>query len=347
MAVPFQQLPLSLHFSYPPSQPWHSSQNTIIVSSDYNDTNPGIFKYNITTNKSELLTSYKDAMDAEFHGQFIDQDDILYIFGGDTRCCFTIDLRTKQIKKQDYHALAACGTDPRSVSASTINEIYILAKSDHFKFDCNQGIVETISDDEHDLIPDFDCPKVAFIPFKKQLMVLGGDCQDNIYTLNVDKHSDQSKWTLKEATKMPHCVEEREFDIILFGDVLFVFYVQAEDTNDDIKYSDIWYLDLLNDTWHKSEYSTPDMLGDTGWGKIYALKSRDNDDVHLFNFREKAHFRADLNKLFTKKFIKSRRDFYNPLIMGYLKEQENQNIIMNLPYVLKQIILKYYPIIHG
>ncbi len=31
--------------------------------------------------------------------------------------------------------------------------------------------------------------------------------------------------------------------------------------------------------------------------------------------------------------------------MGYLKEQENDNLIPTIPFVSKQLILNYYPII--
>ena len=40
--------------------------------------------------------------------------------------------------------------------------------------------------------------------------------------------------------------------------------------------------------------------------------------------------------------LESHREYYQPLIMGYLREKENQNDFPCIPVVLKTIILKFF-----
>ena len=159
---------------------------------------------------------------------------------------------------------------------------------------------------------------------------------DEIYTFNLEKNSNESKneWKLNEKLTMPQTRSCTSYDALLFGDVIIVFYVHNQ--------YDIWCLDLLNDKWYKSIYKVPKLVERKN---VYVFKNRDNDDVHLLSFENQLHFVADLNNLLSMEFIKSRRDCYNPLIMGYLKKQENDNLIANIPFVLKQLILNYFPII--
>ena len=42
-------------------------------------------------------------------------------------------------------------------------------------------------------------------------------------------------------------------------------------------------------------------------------------------------------------FIKLYRKRYDPLIVGYIKELEHNDIVPNLPIVLQKLILYYYP----
>ncbi len=67
---------------------------------------------------------------------------------------------------------------------------------------------------------------------------------DNIYYCNINE---PFEWKLMNSIKMPHCVnDELYYDVLLFGDVIIVFYF---DSSKD--FYDIWCLDLLNYKWFK------------------------------------------------------------------------------------------------
>ena len=76
----------------------------------------------------------------------------------------------------------------------------------------------------------------------------------------------------------------------------------------------------------------------------YAVQSN-NNNIHLLNFWDRTHFKVNLHDLLPIKFIESRRDRYNPLVIGYVREQKKENQVRDIPFVLKQLILKYYPVI--
>ena len=54
------------------------------------------------------------------------------------------------------------------------------------------------------------------------------------------------------------------------------------------------------------------------------------------------HIKADLHALIPNELLKSHRKYYQPLIMGYLREEENENNIPCVPFVLKTTILKLF-----
>ena len=67
-----------------------------------------------------------------------------------------------------------------------------------------------------------------------------------------------------------------------------------------------------------------------------------NNYAHILNFLSGKHVKVDLFKLIPKELLKSHREYYQPLIMGYLREKENDNDIPCIPFVLKTIILKFF-----
>eukprot|EP01084_Bolivina_argentea_P260007 438943_1 len=134
---------------------------------------------------------------------------------------------------------------------------------------------------------------------------------------------------------MPHVVNDEMFyDVLIFKDVIIVLYFGDYNNND------IWCLDLLHFKWYKSQYDVPiDINGG------YCIKSNNNDDVHVLNFHNTQHFVTDVYDLFSKDMIKQRRNDYEMLVAGFIKDQENNNIPWGyLPWVLKQLILLYFPV---
>eukprot|EP01084_Bolivina_argentea_P208675 355677_1 len=70
---------------YIPKPSQHPTNNKWIVISTYyleNKTTPGIYKYNMETNKSQMIYKYNYTFDPYNHGQFIDVSNntlILYV----------------------------------------------------------------------------------------------------------------------------------------------------------------------------------------------------------------------------------------------------------------------------
>ena len=76
--------------------------------------------------------------------------------------------------------------------------------------------------------------------------------------------------------------------------------------------------------------------------QIFIIKNENN--AHILNFGTGKHIKVDLYKLLPMGLLNSHRKYYQPLIIGYLKEQENENNIQCIPCVLKIMILKFYPL---
>lgn len=70
------------------------------------------------------------------------------------------------------------------------------------------------------------------------------------------------------------------------------------------------------------------------------MNDTDNNG-HIINFQEGKHIKVDLYKLIPNEILKSHRKYYGPLIMGYLREKENE-YNMNIAEYLKRIFLMYY-----
>eukprot|EP01084_Bolivina_argentea_P223796 378584_1 len=89
-----QVLPLECDGYHPKPLYYPHDSNTVIISTDSRENNPGIFKYNINTNKLELIHKY-DKCQTMHHGHFIDyKNEILYIFGGSYNTFNAFNLKT-------------------------------------------------------------------------------------------------------------------------------------------------------------------------------------------------------------------------------------------------------------
>eukprot|EP01084_Bolivina_argentea_P260614 440168_1 len=137
---------------------------------------------------------------------------------------------------------------------------------------------------------------------------------------------------------MPHIVERSEYyDVLLFCDIIMVFYFDGYGTND---LYEIWCLDLLCYEWYKSKYNVPKSIG----SDTFFMKSNNNNDIHVLDFRHKLHFVVNIYDLFSDDMIKQRRKKYEILVIGFVKDEEKNMNLNNIPWPLKQLILLFYPL---
>eukprot|EP01084_Bolivina_argentea_P265113 449260_1 len=250
---PLPKLPLQFvpYMPKPLFYPKHS--NTIIISTETEDTNPGIFKYNMDNNNLEKLQTYGDLIGyTECHQQFVDyNNNILHILPGNGEH-ITMDLKTKTMDNE-AETFWGCNVDlPKCVEISSMKEddIHIVINfENHFKFDCKSDDFIRVNS-ANDKLNQICDPKLLYVEAKEQIMILGGRGNDNIYCCNINK---PYEWKLINNIKMPHILESETFyDVLLFGDIIMVFYF--ENKND---LYDIWCMDLLYYKWYKLKYNVP------------------------------------------------------------------------------------------
>eukprot|EP01084_Bolivina_argentea_P227037 383460_1 len=115
---------LTLTFSsyIPKPSSYPTNKNCIIISTHYaeNRTTPGIYKYNLISNESQIIYKYNDTLEPDLHGQFIDTaNNTLILYGGKHFLgmggIFKIfDLNTNQMKQiNDKNILSKCGYYPK------------------------------------------------------------------------------------------------------------------------------------------------------------------------------------------------------------------------------------------
>eukprot|EP01084_Bolivina_argentea_P264263 447595_1 len=204
--LPALQLKCELYHPKPLFYP-HDS-NEIIISTDAMENNPGIFKYNLITNKLIHMHQYHEN-DEYFwsHGHFIDyKNELLYMFGGETNTFSAFNLKTKKTTNIGSNN---SGEYTKSVVIPSTNEIHILKNYNHHSiFDCNDKLFREINSNRDVLLnsnSDMDYTKLIYCEFNKQLMIFGGDGMDEIFYCNIKKQSENFKmeWKLNKKIKMP------------------------------------------------------------------------------------------------------------------------------------------------
>eukprot|EP01084_Bolivina_argentea_P119946 212652_1 len=135
MSSPFvqsPQLPISVNYYIPKPSYDPTNRNCIIICTDYEDvqTTPGIYKYDIIKNESQIIHKYKDTFYPDCHGQFIDiSNNTLIVYGGRNKTFKIFDLNTNQIKQindKNIISKTKCGYFPQNTLIASINEIHIL-----------------------------------------------------------------------------------------------------------------------------------------------------------------------------------------------------------------------------
>ena len=343
---PFQKLQAlsKQRFNFETHRPvkYPQNSNSIIISTDKDESNAGIYTFDIDKNEMKLLRQFSSQwLMKRDHGQFIDYiHNDLYLFGGDgwQFCKFNFDEKTI-IYGSDNHNynedIAEIGDYPKTAQISE-SIIYGARGNIHFIFDAKNQRFREIDVHKQINIASY-YRKLTYIPCTKQLIIAGGDRSDNIYICNIDTNEYQYdyKWH-KSRLKMPRKVYcERYYKIVPFGDILFVFYLHT------IHFNNIWILDLIKQKWFISEYNVPKCFG----RRTHLIRDKNDQDIHLLEFQDQLHFKVNGYELIPSTLILIRRKHYHSLIMGYIRHEEKQKNIPNIPSVLKQLILMFYPLI--
>eukprot|EP01084_Bolivina_argentea_P277891 474593_1 len=299
--------------SYHPRNP-----DIVILSTDCNEPGEnGIHEYNLKSNTFTKIYTFNHLLRG--HGQFIDtKNESLYMFGYrfNRHKLGVLDLNTKALVTDKKSALNNCNEFPQSVYIPSIHECHILCNNSiHYKMDMNNNNITktTIDTFKNDGIK---WPNLIYVPCKQQLISFGSNYWNEIWYCNIEELSNKQKynWKLHEL-KMPHAVKVDYFDTLLaFDNIVFIFYFHNS-------YSDIWCVDLLNNELVKTKYNVPKFTM-CKWN-IYVFKDSDNYG-RIVNFKSGEHYKISLFDLIPKEVIKSHRKHYEPLIIGYIKEQEKK-----------------------
>eukprot|EP01084_Bolivina_argentea_P292657 503168_1 len=333
-------------FPKPLNQPFDS--DSIIIATDFEETqsNPGIYKYNLHSN--ELLSIYKYNKDSRFesHGHCIDPiNNTMYLSSKHINQLTIFTLHDNKMKYLPATANAMGNTAfmrPVYIPLPT-HQIYILqhdcnsmyTKRCLLKHDCTKQYkynIETksITTLKHCSLDINRHPKVIYIPFLQKLFIFGSNMNKTILHCNVNNF----EWVKYNLT-MPFEVHDVDYDILLgFENVLFVFYFDGKHNGA------VYALDLFFNKWYKSNHYLPHQQTCFQQCNMYVVKNK--YDAHLLDFDQSKHFKVSLFDLMPTELVMVHRKYYNKLIMGYLRERENQSLIPIMPHVLKVLILNFF-----
>ena len=166
-------------------------------------------------------------------------------------------------------------------------------------------------------------PNLFYIGSKKQLMIMGSFDNKNMW------YYKDKEWCLFKEV-MP--VKLVNFDLLSPIDgLVYLFCFDHENKG-------IWIFDTLFNKWFKSKYCVPHIFCEF----CYVLKWK-NYCLHIIDFRYGTHYKVDMYCLIPSELIKKCEIRYEPLIFGYIRKFEGENMIV-IPYVLKKCIFNCYPL---
>eukprot|EP01084_Bolivina_argentea_P037793 69890_1 len=113
-----------IHHTVPKPLFYPKNSNSVIISTNFNDTNPGVFKYNLDNNNLEPLLKYGNNTPHNC-AQFIDyNNDTLHILYYDK--FININLKTETIYDNNKHAIyIGDGSKTVQISSTKGDEIHI------------------------------------------------------------------------------------------------------------------------------------------------------------------------------------------------------------------------------
>eukprot|EP01084_Bolivina_argentea_P132900 234520_1 len=156
-----------------------TNKNCIIISTHCNEyqTTTGIHKYDMVSNKSEIIYKYDGTFTPLCHGQFIDaSNNTLILYGGCNNTFKIFDLNTNQMKQiNDKNIISKCGWAPQNIFIpSPINEIHILDRyCEHYQFNITNKETIKIETNAELRLHNIKHPKLLYIKLLNKLYVFG------------------------------------------------------------------------------------------------------------------------------------------------------------------------------
>eukprot|EP01084_Bolivina_argentea_P077929 141406_1 len=147
--------------------------NCIIISTHHNEngTTPGIYKYNIITNKSQIISKYNNTLKPASHGQFIDtSNNTLILYGGRNNTFEIFDLNTKQMKQiNGKNMLSKCSGYPQNTFIpSSIHQIHVMDEYfNHYSFNIINKQIKIKTNQNK--TPNIYYPKLLYIKSHRKL----------------------------------------------------------------------------------------------------------------------------------------------------------------------------------
>eukprot|EP01084_Bolivina_argentea_P183887 317258_1 len=181
-------------------------------------------------------------------------------------------------------------------------------------------------------------PKMVWVKHQNMLMVFGGyndkiDYLDTIYVCNIDENTTEYEWKIFEKKLPSH--NKNKFEVIVAFEtiIIVVYFGKGMKKNDR---DEIWCLDLLSNTWIKSEVKSP-------CSKASHLVQTPYNYLHCIRFTLSAeHYKIKLCELIPSEFYKMYSKRYLILISGYCKQHSIQ-YDNDIPDDIVKLLLKYYP----
>ena len=339
MSTPFEVLddiPFKIQYWLPKPLNHPDDPNKIIISTDFDG---GIFALDLLTNELTQLNSYESRLIPEEHGHFIHPPSkSLFIFGPE--CFGSFELNSNKFHINNSHLLSECDDIPRSCYVECKNEVHVLHNGglhEIYKLNTENTNIELISIASKSVWCHYD---ILYVPSQQKIYTFGLRNSPCVFYFDVMDKS--TEWQNNRKMNMPyHTIDPSEYNYILgFENIVFVFYFRETHN------LDIWCFHLLNNQSFKSQYKVPEdvkMTVEAPDSPAMSFAIKDGDDcVHIMNFETRKHVKANLYQLVPKALLKSHRNYYQPLIMGYLRTEENQINIPCIPLVLKTLILDFF-----
>eukprot|EP01083_Nonionella_stella_P045615 122407_1 len=327
------------HIPKPSHHPYHN--DTVIISTDFEEQNltAGIYLYHLENYTLELETRYHVTCQPEKFEQFVHvAQKTLYLFGGPHSSCAKLHLDSKKmvsIMADSWNNIAQCGKYPKCLYVPPpIDRVYLwcyplFARST--KMNADSFIFEEIT---HDTSKIMTYPKLVYNTRKQQIMIFGASSSDAILCYDIKDDETYHEWEGNDKLKMPYSTYDDHYDILVFGDIIFVFYFAPS------SHTDIWCFDMFCDKWFKSTHVTPSNIS-SQWNVFVFQSSKHN--VHLLDLKGELHFKTGLYELIPIELIDSRVKHYKPLIMGYIGQVEKgRSIVEYIPSEIKQLILHFF-----
>ena len=325
MSSPFKKIStscvkLSGYCANPLYSPY--SQNVIITTTvEEKNLISGIYEYNIDKNEIIKIAAYDTNFRPYVHLQFIDKHANLHIFG-ECNYCFIFNLKSsKRIYDIDCSHFNCGGLG--SIAYKAPNEFHIMDSYNHYVYNENRENSIQLNNSE---LQNNDVCLPNLVSSNNKLMIMGALFDQRMWYYN-DK-----KWYLSSQL-MP--TDACNFKLVsrIDGLVHLLCY--------DPSVTEIWVFDTLFNKWYKSEHCVPICFAAVE-SCVVVLKWSD-DCLHIIDFQDGTHYKVNIYALIPSELQKEHRSKFEPLIFGFVREFEKKNII-SIPYVLKKLIWKYYPL---